>query len=129
MGAAAHFIFATEDGTISAWGGGVSATLKVDNSDNGSANGAVYKGATSGEINGHKFLYVTNFRSGKVEVYDTTFKRVHLGDDAFNPNGDCDDDQHAPIATTMTASQTVSRHSMFRTSAAPFLSRTPSRIR
>jgi uncharacterized protein (TIGR03118 family) len=87
----AHFIFVTEDGTISAWAGGVNAELEVDNSDNGSSHGAVYKGATSGEINGHKFLYVTNFRSGKVEVYDTTFKRVHLGDDAFKTDGDCDD--------------------------------------
>jgi uncharacterized protein (TIGR03118 family) len=91
-GAAAHFIFSTEDGTISAWAGGANATLKVDNSDNGSANGAVYKGATSGEIGGHKFLYVTNFRSAEVEVYDTTFKRVHF-DHAFNPNGDDGDDQ------------------------------------
>ena len=94
-GAAAHFIFDTEDGTISAWATGKTATLEVDNSDNGSANGAVYKGATSGEINGHKYLYVTNFRSAKVEIYDTTFKRVHFGDDAFDPNGDCDrNDQH-----------------------------------
>src|SRR5882672_2514191 len=89
-GKSAHFIFSTEDGTISAWAGGVNAELEVDNSDNGSANGAVYKGATSGEISGQKFLYVTNFRSGKVEVYDTTFKRVHLGDDAFKAGGDCD---------------------------------------
>jgi uncharacterized protein (TIGR03118 family) len=86
----AHFIFVTEDGTISAWQTGVNAELEVDNSDNGSSHGAVYKGATAGEINGHKFLYVTNFRSGKVEVYDTTFKRVHLGDDAFKADGDCD---------------------------------------
>ena len=94
-GSAAHFIFDTEDGTISAWAGGKTATLEVDNSDNGSANGAVYKGATTGEINGQKYLYVTNFRSGRVEIYDTTFKRVHFGDDAFNPNGDCDrDDRH-----------------------------------
>jgi uncharacterized protein (TIGR03118 family) len=89
-GKSAHFIFSTEDGTISAWAGGVNAELEVDNSDNGSANGAVYKGATSGEINGQKFLYVTNFRSGKVEVYDTTFKRAHLGEDAFKVNGECD---------------------------------------
>jgi uncharacterized protein (TIGR03118 family) len=62
----------------------------VDNSDNGSANGAVYKGATSGEINGKKFLYVTNFRSGKVEVYDTTFKPAHLGEDAFKTDAECE---------------------------------------
>src|SRR5467141_3531542 len=86
-GKSAHFIFATEDGTISGWNSGQNAVLVVDNSDNGSANGAVYKGATSGEINGNKFLYVTNFRSAKVEVYDTTFKRVHLDEDAFEAEG------------------------------------------
>jgi len=68
----------------------INAALEVDNSDKGSANGAVYKGATSGEINGQRFLYVTNFRSGKVEVYDTNFTRVHLGEDAFDPDGDGD---------------------------------------
>ncbi len=93
-GKAAHFIFATEDGTISAWASGPAAELEVDKSDNGSSHGAVYKGATSGEIDGHKFLYVTNFHSGKVEVYDTTFKRAHLGDDAFRLDGDCDHDDH-----------------------------------
>ena len=79
----ARFIFATEDGTISGWNGGQNAVLMVDNSDNGSANGAVYKGATSGEIDGHRFLYVTNFRKARVEVYDTHFMRVHLDEDAF----------------------------------------------
>jgi uncharacterized protein (TIGR03118 family) len=93
-GAAAHFIFVTEDGTIAAWASGPTAELEVDKSDNGSSHGAVYKGATSGEIDGHKFLYVTNFRSGRVEVYDTTFTRVHLGDDAFRIDGDCDHDDH-----------------------------------
>jgi uncharacterized protein (TIGR03118 family) len=82
-GKSAVFIFATEDGTISGWAGGQNAVLVVDNSDNGSANGAVYKGATSAEIRGNKFLYVTNFRSAKVEVYDSNFKRVDLDDDAF----------------------------------------------
>jgi uncharacterized protein (TIGR03118 family) len=96
-GKQAIFIFATEDGTISGWNPGANppasvtnAILKVDNSDNGSANGAVYKGATSAEVNGKKFLYVTNFRSAKVEVYDTNFKRVHLGEDAFDPDADGD---------------------------------------
>src|SRR5947199_2639195 len=86
-GKSAHFIFATEDGTISGWNSGQNAVLVVDNSDNGSANGAVYKGMTSGEIDGHRFLYVTNFRKARVEVYDTKFKRVFLGDDAFEAEG------------------------------------------
>jgi uncharacterized protein (TIGR03118 family) len=92
-GKSAHFIFVTEDGTISGWNGGQNAVLLVDNSDNGGADGAVYKGATSGEVNGKKYLYVTNFRSAKVEVYDTNFKPVHLGHDAFDPDGDGDDDR------------------------------------
>jgi uncharacterized protein (TIGR03118 family) len=97
-GLPAVFIFATEDGTISGWNPGanvaagakppsINAVLEVDNSEKGGPNGAVYKGATSGEINGNKFLYVTNFRSAKVEVYDTNFKRVHLDEDAFEAEG------------------------------------------
>jgi uncharacterized protein (TIGR03118 family) len=100
----AVFIFVTEDGTISGWNPGanvamgakppsVNAVLEVDNSQNGGPNGAVYKGATSAEINGSHFLYVTNFRSGKVEVYDTNFKPVHLGEEAFDPDGDGDRDR------------------------------------
>ena len=86
-GKQAIFIFATEDGTISGWNPGVDVTnavLKVDNSDKGSAHSAVYKGMTSGEINGKRFLYVTNFRSARVEVYDTNFHRVHLDEDALD---------------------------------------------
>jgi uncharacterized protein (TIGR03118 family) len=93
-GASAHFIFVTEDGTISAWASGKTAVLEVDNSDTGSSHGAVYKGATSADVDGKKYLYVTNFRSGRVEVYDTTFTRVHFGDDAFRLHGDCDGDDH-----------------------------------
>jgi len=97
-GLPALFLFATEDGTISGWNPGadvtvvgkasVNAVLEVDNSDKGSKNSAVYKGMTSGEIkiNGKvvKVLYVTNFRSARVEIYDTNFRRVHLGEDAFD---------------------------------------------
>jgi uncharacterized protein (TIGR03118 family) len=92
-GRPAVFIFATEDGTISGWNPAVNllpggsppspnAVLEVDNSDNGSPNGAVYKGMTSGEIKGKRFLYVANFRNATVEVYDTNFQRVHLGENA-----------------------------------------------
>ena len=94
----AAFLFVTEDGTISGWNPGVNVTpggkppstnsvLEVDNSDNGSPRGAVYKGATSGEVDGQKFLYVTNFRKGRVEVYDSGFNRVHLEEEAFDTDG------------------------------------------
>jgi len=91
-GKPAVFIFATEDGTISAWNGGPSAFLVVDNNDNGSPNGAVYKGLTTADLNGQKFLYVTNFRAGRVEVYDTNFNLVKLPDEAFDPGADGDHD-------------------------------------
>ncbi|HKV47453.1 MAG TPA: TIGR03118 family protein [Candidatus Acidoferrales bacterium] len=72
-----HFIFVTEDGTISAWTGGTAAVLKVDNSKiPNPASGAVYKGATIAEHNGNLYLYVTNFRSGRVEIYDSNFQPV-----------------------------------------------------
>jgi uncharacterized protein (TIGR03118 family) len=82
--APAHFIFVTEDGTISGWNSGAAAILVVDNSDGGSPKGAVYKGATTALLNGKVFLYVTNFRSGKVEVYDNTFKRVNISEELFD---------------------------------------------
>jgi uncharacterized protein (TIGR03118 family) len=69
MGTAAHFIFATEDGTVAAWNGGPSAVLKIDHS----TFGAVYKGVTIATVGSSDFLYVTNFNSGQVEVYDSTF--------------------------------------------------------
>ena len=97
-GKPAIFIFATEDGTISGWnplvnllpGGSPpspNAVLEVDNSHNGAPDGAVYKGMTSGEINGNRFLYVTNFRDATVEVYDTSFHRVQFNGGAFDGHG------------------------------------------
>lgn len=85
-GKQAIFIFVTEDGTIQGWNPSVSANtvIKADNSQvPNAANGAVYKGATIAEINGQKFILAANFRSGKVDVFDTNFKQVNLGADAF----------------------------------------------
>jgi uncharacterized protein (TIGR03118 family) len=76
---AAKFIFVTEEGTIAAWNGGAAAVIVKDNSD----KKAVYKGCTIAEWNGKHFLYVANFHSGKIEVYDSTFQRVNLDDEAF----------------------------------------------
>ena len=91
--ASSAFTFVTEDGTIVAWGPGINPTdlpndafIVVDNSTKPTpALGAVYKGATIAQMApaGPFFLYVTNIRSGKVEVYDNTFTPVTLaaGDD------------------------------------------------
>ncbi len=85
-GQPALFIFDTEDGTISAWTGGASTILTVDNSAIPSAaTGAVYKGLALIKNTTGSFLLATNFRSGKVEVYDTGFKQTQiLGAGAFN---------------------------------------------
>jgi len=77
---ASHFIFDTEDGTISAWASGSAATIAVDNSKTPSpANGAVYKGLITGvNVNG-VFLFATNFRAGTIDVFDTGFNQVIPG--------------------------------------------------
>jgi uncharacterized protein (TIGR03118 family) len=87
--APAVFTFVTEDGTIVAWGPGINpndaphdAFVVVDNSTNPTAaTGAVYKGATIAQMTtgGPFFLYVTNIRAGRIEVYDTNFHAVSLG--------------------------------------------------
>src|SRR5271169_2183337 len=73
-GKVASFIWATEDGTISAWTGGLtppdSAVLAVDNSTEPSAKlGAVYKGLAVGVNVRGVFLFATNFRAGTVDVF------------------------------------------------------------
>jgi uncharacterized protein (TIGR03118 family) len=71
---AAAFIFDTEDGTLSAWAGGLTpatdAVLAVDNSANPTpASGAVYK-ALVFAVNSHgAFLFATNFRAGRIDVF------------------------------------------------------------
>jgi uncharacterized protein (TIGR03118 family) len=72
--APAHFIFDTEDGTISGWNTGNSAVLEVDNS----ATGAVYKGLAIANNGTANHLYATNFNSGKVEVYNSSFAPTSL---------------------------------------------------
>jgi uncharacterized protein (TIGR03118 family) len=84
------FTFVTEGGTIVAWGPAINpndlphdAFVVVDNSAKpNAATGAVYKGATIAQMTpgGPSFLYVTNFRAGRIEVYDTNFHAVSLGE-------------------------------------------------
>ena len=73
----ATFIFATEDGTLSAWTGGLNpadnAVLAVDNSASpDAADGAVYKGLVVGVNAKGAFLFATNFRAGTIDVFGPT---------------------------------------------------------
>jgi uncharacterized protein (TIGR03118 family) len=73
----AAFIFATEDGTVSAWAGGLTpatdAVLAVDNSANPTAaQGAVYKSLVFGLSAKGLLLYAANFRHATVDVFGPT---------------------------------------------------------
>ena len=68
----ARFIFAGEDGIISAWSSGSNAVLKVDNS----GSEAIYKGLTLGADNGSNRLYAANFHGGTIDVFDANFAPV-----------------------------------------------------
>jgi uncharacterized protein (TIGR03118 family) len=67
---AAHFIFDSEAGIISAWSAGPVAVARVTNPD------AVYKGLAIATQASNSFLYATNFHAGRVEVYDSNFAPV-----------------------------------------------------
>jgi uncharacterized protein (TIGR03118 family) len=100
----ALFIFATEDGTIEAWNQVVpepdgtpvpniglpdDAVVVVNNTagtTGGGAAGAVYKGlalATSGTKG--PLLYATNFRSGNIDVFDSTFAQTTVAGTFSDP--------------------------------------------
>jgi uncharacterized protein (TIGR03118 family) len=87
----ALFIFDTENGTIDGWSPGVNpngsnpSTMTEVARDNG-AN-AVYKGLAEATVNGKSFLYATNFRSGRVEAYDSTFTPVEMPGGLFVDRG------------------------------------------
>jgi len=81
----ALFIFAGEDGTISAWNQstGTSARLVADRS----SRDAVYKGVAMAPNGGANFLYATNFKQNAVDVFDRTFKFMSSFTDSTVPAG------------------------------------------
>jgi uncharacterized protein (TIGR03118 family) len=81
-GTKASFMFCTLDGTISGWNGGSTAVVMVDNS----SKAAEYTGfviGPPGTSGAPPQLYVANFHSGAVEVYDGNFAPVKLAAGAF----------------------------------------------
>src|SRR3989475_9577994 len=69
----ARFIFASEDGTISAFRG-APIVIVVPNS----GSGAVYKGIAIDSATAGTLLYATNFHAGTVDVFDSTFTPVKM---------------------------------------------------
>jgi uncharacterized protein (TIGR03118 family) len=83
-GASARFIFADLNGTISAWNPGLgtdgsTAHIEV------TTPGAVYTGLAVNEA--HTMLYAANTSAGTIDVFDSSFDPVDLGDHAFQTPG------------------------------------------
>jgi uncharacterized protein (TIGR03118 family) len=81
----ASFIFATEDGTISAWRNGIANNVAVIMVNN-SAGGAVYKGLAIGSNASGPLLYAANFNSGKIDVFDAKFAATTVAGGFTDPN-------------------------------------------
>jgi uncharacterized protein (TIGR03118 family) len=78
----AAFIFATEQGTISAWN---PATTPLQLAVNEVIEkGADFTGLTWIEEDGSHFLLAANFSQNRVEKFDTNYKRVYLPGELFN---------------------------------------------
>ena len=73
--ASPNFLFAGVDGVFSGWNGaaGNNALRIADNSAT-----SAYTGLTMAIRNGSHLLYAANFRTGKIDVWDTTFSPVSL---------------------------------------------------
>jgi uncharacterized protein (TIGR03118 family) len=86
----AVFIFSTEDGTISAWAGGLNPAENAVLAADESSSGAVYKGLAFAVNAKGPFLFATNFHNGTVDVFgpngaDGMFTKVSLDGDFTDP--------------------------------------------
>jgi hypothetical protein len=81
-GAPARFIFASEDGTISAWNGGTQAQVVV------TTVGAVYKGVAIATVDGNPRLFAADFHGGRIDVFDANFQQVTTGKGKGADHGD-----------------------------------------
>lgn len=81
----ALFLFDSEDGVITGWNSSVNPTVAVV-AVNNSSSGAVYKAMELANNGTGNFLYVCNFFSAKVEVYDQNFNPATLSGNFTDPH-------------------------------------------
>lgn len=82
---ASPFIFVGEAGTVSGWSPAVNRTNSVTVVD--TAGAAVYKGLAIASANGANFIYATDFRNSRIDVYNATWQKVTLPGGSFvDPN-------------------------------------------
>jgi uncharacterized protein (TIGR03118 family) len=83
-GQPAIFLFATEDGSISGWNPNVTATSAVVKVNHSAS--AIYKGLAIATTAQGPRLYATNFASGAVEVFNSSFRRIRVAGGFLDPN-------------------------------------------
>jgi uncharacterized protein (TIGR03118 family) len=80
----AIFLFVTEDGTISGWNPKVNPNAVVLKNRIGKA---IYKGCAMAQGRSGPKFYTTNFQSGRVEVFDASFNKLHLDPERWRKLG------------------------------------------
>jgi uncharacterized protein (TIGR03118 family) len=75
-GKSSSFAFCSVDGVISGWNSSVNATKAQVILDNSKKNAVYYGCAAATPTGGTPQMYVANFNSGKVEVYDQTMTPI-----------------------------------------------------
>ena len=81
---AARFIFASEDGTLSAFKGAPIVTV-VPNAQ-APAHAAIYKGLAIDSATAGTKLYATDFHNGKVDIFDSSFHAVTIAGAFADPS-------------------------------------------
>jgi len=79
------FIFATEDGTISAWASGIAGNVSAIMVNN-SAAGAVYDGLAIGANASGPLLYAANLKTGNIDVFDANYAPTTVAGGFADPN-------------------------------------------
>jgi uncharacterized protein (TIGR03118 family) len=70
-GSKAAFIFANQDGSVSGWNGGASATITAH------VDGASFTGlAIANDTTGHAFLYAADQKSGNIYMFNSSWQNV-----------------------------------------------------
>jgi uncharacterized protein (TIGR03118 family) len=82
------FLFVSLDGSISGWDPAANPTTAITKVSTKS----VFTGATIAQIGNERFLYVADLKDAKINVYDSNFKGVEIGE----PNEEAFEDQELP---------------------------------
>lgn len=74
-GQASNFLFVGVDGVLSGWNGAANTRALVIKNNSATS---VYTGLAIGASGGVNYIYAANFKTGKIDVWDTTFAAVPM---------------------------------------------------